>query len=82
MKSRYFRACLLSAGLLFLTACGSENEIESKPDYPRPVKLMQIQIGDNQKERILPGEVQASEQAILSFRVAGEVNEILVRPEG
>lgn len=50
MKSRYIRACWLATGLIFLTACLGEEEVESKPDYPRPVKLMQIQIGDSQKE--------------------------------
>ncbi len=79
MKSRYIRAYWLAAGLIFLTACSGEKDVESKPDYPRPVKLMQVQIGDSQKERILPGEVQASVQAVLSFRVSGEVNEIMVR---
>ncbi|PSU47747.1 efflux transporter periplasmic adaptor subunit [Photobacterium frigidiphilum] len=80
MKLHYFRACLLITSLTFLTACGNERKIESEPDYPRPVKMIQVLIGDGQKERILPGEVQASDQAILSFRVAGEINEILVRP--
>ncbi|MFS1424114.1 efflux RND transporter periplasmic adaptor subunit [Shewanella sp. 10N.286.48.B5] len=47
---------------------------------PRPVKVLQIDVGSDFRERFLPGEVKASEKAALSFRVAGEIADIFVRP--
>ncbi|WP_194944974.1 efflux RND transporter periplasmic adaptor subunit [Shewanella sp. TC10] len=47
---------------------------------PRPVKVIQVDVGTEYRERFLPGEVKASEKAALSFRVSGEIAEILVRP--
>ncbi|GIU32054.1 multidrug resistance protein [Shewanella colwelliana] len=46
----------------------------------RPVKVTQFVYGQGTRERILPGEVRASDRAVLSFRVAGEIANILVSP--
>lgn len=60
-----------------LIAC--EKTVEIQQEYPRPVKVMQIDLAQGVTTRILKGEVQASERAILSFRVPGEINRIHVR---
>lgn len=49
-------------------------------EAPRPVKVSQIALADNMNQRLLPAEVRASERAGLSFRVSGEIMDILVRP--
>lgn len=54
------------------------NNIEA--NYARPVKVIQLDIGKGNRERILPGEVRASDRASLSFRVAGQIAKIYVRP--
>ncbi|MEH6453329.1 MAG: efflux RND transporter periplasmic adaptor subunit, partial [Psychromonas sp.] len=81
MKRNYFKtSCLLSC-IIFLAACQDNTSVEkSGPSYPRPVKVAQIEINGEEQIRFIPGEVQASDQAILSFRVPGEISEILVRP--
>lgn len=81
MKRNYFKASYFIACVVLLSACSDNTDTElATPDLPRPVKVRQIAITGEKTTRILPGEVQASEQAILSFRVPGEISEILVRP--
>lgn len=46
----------------------------------RPVKVTQVLLGAGGGERLLAGEVRASERAALSFRVAGEIASINVSP--
>jgi len=46
----------------------------------RPVKVIQLDIGKGHRERVLPAEVRASDKAALSFRVAGQIAKIHVRP--
>ncbi|QYJ76046.1 efflux RND transporter periplasmic adaptor subunit [Shewanella sp. FJAT-52076] len=46
----------------------------------RPVKVSQITLAEGMNQRLLPAEVRASERAGLSFRVSGEIMDILVRP--
>lgn len=46
----------------------------------RPVKVIQLDIGKGNRERVLPAEVRASDKAALSFRVAGQIAKINVRP--
>ncbi|MFO6425085.1 efflux RND transporter periplasmic adaptor subunit [Motilimonas sp. KMU-193] len=72
-------ALLLCAGILVLTACGQDN---SNPPtaVKRPVKVTQITLADSQRTRILPGEVQASNRAVMSFQVGGEISKIYVHP--
>lgn len=48
-------------------------------EAPRPVKVSQIALADNMNQRLLPAEVRASERAGLSFRVSGEIMDILVQ---
>jgi RND family efflux transporter MFP subunit len=81
MKRNYFKASCLVACVVLVGACEEVSVAQlTVSDNPRPVKVKQIEIIGQKKIRIIPGEVQASEQAVLSFRVAGEISEILVRP--
>lgn len=48
--------------------------------FARPVKVIQLDIGKGFRERLLPGEVRAADKASLSFRVAGQIADIYVRP--
>lgn len=53
---------------------------EDPPTHFRPVKVTPFAYGQGTRERILPGEVRASDRAALSFRVTGEIASILVSP--
>lgn len=60
-----------------LFACGQEPEVQKS--YPRPIKVLQVNLNDGPITRILKAEVQASDNAILSFRVPGEIHELNVK---
>jgi RND family efflux transporter MFP subunit len=61
----------------FLFGCGSE-EAEVKPEAVRPVRVVTAS-GDNQLDsRTYPGKVKASKEAILAFRLSGQVVELRV----
>ncbi|RJG42687.1 efflux RND transporter periplasmic adaptor subunit [Motilimonas pumila] len=62
-----------------MTACSKQEPPPPGPDF-RPVKVKEVLLGGKYQERVLPGEVQASDRAVLSFQVAGEIESILVRP--
>lgn len=66
-----------SLGSLLLTACGREAEVP--PPQSRPVKVFTVEGPGGEAQRSFPGNVQASQRADLSFRVAGTLQEILVR---
>lgn len=66
-----------SLGGLLLTGCGGETEVP--PPASRPVKIFTVEGPGDQAIRSFPGSVQASQRADLSFRVAGTLQEILVR---
>ncbi len=57
-----------------LAGCGEEVVVERKP-VVRPVKTMVVG-GGQEERRSLPGTVQASDRAELSFRVAGPLVEL------
>lgn len=69
------RAChrylLLTFTLGALFSC-SDKAIQEKAEVIRPVKLLEVNLV-RKKAFIFPGEVRASEQAILAFRVPGEI---------
>lgn len=72
---------LIGITTLLLSFTSLANEIPATDnDFARPVKVVQLDIGKGNRERILPGDVRASVRASLSFRVAGQIAEIYVRP--
>lgn len=66
-----------SLGSLLLTACSREAEVP--PPQSRPVKVFTVEGPGDQAIRNFPGNVQASQRADLSFRVAGVLQEMLVK---
>ncbi|MBQ4890484.1 MULTISPECIES: efflux RND transporter periplasmic adaptor subunit [Shewanella] len=68
------------SSVLLSVAYAEEGSEATSRDIPRPVKVLQVDVGSEYRERFLPGEVKASEKAALSFRVSGEIAEIFVRP--
>ena len=81
IKPDPFRYLMVSASMLFLFACGQHQSTEqAKPDIKRPVKVTQLNLEESTQFRLLPGEVQASNRAVMSFQVSGEIEALLVRP--
>ncbi len=68
---------LVCLGSVMLTACGREEEVP--PPVSRPVKIYTVEGLSGEAIRRFPGSVRASERADLSFRVSGQLQEILVR---
>ncbi|MGY5449423.1 efflux RND transporter periplasmic adaptor subunit [Agarivorans sp. MS3-6] len=79
MTFRAYRGLAVFASSLLLLACNNDS-VESVNNFPRPVKVEQVEIGKGTRIRTLPGETFASDTAILSFQVAGRLDEILVKP--
>ncbi|QSX29419.1 efflux RND transporter periplasmic adaptor subunit [Shewanella cyperi] len=78
-RSRTLSGPGLLLSLLMPLLLLSGNALAAK-ERPRPVKVMQISLADGSGERVLPGQVKASERAALSFQVSGEISAIKVRP--
>jgi RND family efflux transporter MFP subunit len=64
--------------LVTLVAC-SEKEAAAPPPLTRPVKTFIVEGGSTDAVRTFPGRVDASQRAELSFRVAGRLQEILIK---
>jgi len=76
MLNRKYPVLLCCVGLL-LTACSKPEEVPEPAS--RPVKIYTVEGSSGTAIRKFPGRVQASERADLSFRVSGQLQEILVR---
>lgn len=76
MKKRLMLTMLLSATLLALVACGEKEVVEK--ESVRPIKAMKVGGLEPFGGRWFPGMATATQQANLSFRVAGTVEQILV----
>jgi len=61
-----------------LTGCDKKQEIEQTEEI-RPVKTMLVSAPDLGGIRYFPGRVDADKRAELAFRVAGKVQELLVK---
>ena len=64
---------------LFLVAGCAEEEVEQVADVSRPVKTMEIEAPEKGGIRNFPARIDANRKAELAFRVAGKVQEILVK---
>lgn len=73
-------SAVFSSSFFFPAIAADNNDVQTSSVIPRPVKVDQVDIGTDYRERFLPGEVKASEKAALSFRVSGEIAQIIVRP--
>jgi len=63
---------------LSLAGCGKQDE--KKPELVRPAKIFTVGDATSELLRTFPGEVEASEKAIQSFRVNGELIERPAQP--
>ncbi|MEZ5573081.1 MAG: efflux RND transporter periplasmic adaptor subunit [Halioglobus sp.] len=61
-----------------LAGCG-DNNTEVEIATTRPVKLFTVEGGSADTVRTYPGKVDASQRAELSFRVSGQLKELLVK---
>ena len=57
-----------------LAGCGKQQE--AKPEVVRPAKIFTVGDATGERIRTFPGEVEASDKAIQSFRVNGELIEL------
>jgi RND family efflux transporter MFP subunit len=82
MKNHFKHSVVMGAALLaslLLSACSSEEaEAEVKPDIIRPVKLFTINSQNALNIRRFPGELKASQEADLAFRVGGQLKNLNV----
>jgi RND family efflux transporter MFP subunit len=78
MHPRYLGYTLSLCLLLGLTACGGGEPAVPPPDS-RPVKLFTVEGGQSDMIRSFPGRVDASRRAELSFRVSGQLQEVMVK---
>jgi len=69
---RFFRKYLLLTFALGPLFSCSDKTIQETTEVVRPVKLLEINLV-RKKTFTFPGEVEASEQAVLAFRVPGEI---------
>ncbi|GLQ33294.1 efflux RND transporter periplasmic adaptor subunit [Litoribrevibacter albus] len=58
---------------------GCDKEIPVKKDIIRPAKLLMLGEANSASIRNFPGEVEASDQSVLAFRVAGELKKLPVK---
>lgn len=77
MKGKLSRAIPAVCGLALLAACSEEVIEEATP--VRPVKIFTVEgLGGNTLRRF-PGTVDASQRAEMAFRIAGRLQELLVK---
>jgi len=71
-------AAIVAVGVLVVLAgCGRDEVVEKEPAI-RPVKVMTVGGGNDDQVRSFPGQVEASDQVDLSFRVGGPLIEFPV----
>jgi RND family efflux transporter MFP subunit len=75
LSPRLVIACLALAGF---AGCGGEEQAAPEA-ITRPVKLFVVEGGSVDAVRTFPGKVDASQRAELSFRVSGQLQELLVK---
>lgn len=78
MKVPHRLSISLLISVIFTIGCNKKQETEQTEEI-RPVKTMLVQSPDHGGVRQFPGRVDASRKAELAFRVAGKVQELLVK---
>ncbi len=74
-RTRIIVSVLLSS---LLAACG-DSDPEPPPAPTRPVKTFVVAGGSEEAVRTFPGRIDATQRAELAFRVAGQLQDILVK---
>jgi multidrug efflux pump subunit AcrA (membrane-fusion protein) len=75
-RHRRFLTLILFASILF----GCNKKEETKTQLIRPAKIFTVGAATDELLRTFPGEVEASDKAIQSFRVNGELKELPAKP--
>jgi RND family efflux transporter MFP subunit len=65
--------------LLLMAAGCSDNEKAQAPTPPRPVSAMQVGVATALGQRQFPGLAKAAQEAMLTFRVSGQIASLPVR---
>ncbi len=78
MEGSYFKSISAIFALAILAGCGGKVE-EVGPPPIRPVKIYTVESSEGAAVRRFPGVVDASQRADLAFRVAGQLQKIMVR---
>ncbi|MDV6316038.1 efflux RND transporter periplasmic adaptor subunit [Idiomarina sp. HP20-50] len=76
---RRLKIVSLAVALLAMAACSEQVE-QQELKQPRPAQLMQVNAANGPRLREFPAVVEAAKVAQLTFRVAGEIIELPVRP--
>lgn len=76
---RWLKIVFTSVAVLVLAACSEQVEQEQF-EQPRPAQLMQVDAANGPRLREFPAVLEAAKVAQLTFRVAGEIIELPVRP--
>ena len=74
--NRVSQALIVSAALLLSTGC-EEPPAPAKEEVTRPAKMFTVEAPGASHIRSFPGEVKATDEAELAFRVSGEISEML-----
>lgn len=75
---RNFHLCLTIVGLCFMTSCNLSKEQTTK-EYIKLVKTAEVIETSSLKEKQFPGIIEEAQEVNLAFRVAGPIDEILVK---
>jgi RND family efflux transporter MFP subunit len=76
-RSTFLWLGLMTSLSLLLSGC--EQEVPVKKDIVRPAKLLLLGEANSASIRNFPGEVEASDQSVLAFRVSGQLNQLPVK---
>ncbi|MDA9556493.1 efflux RND transporter periplasmic adaptor subunit [Vibrio sp.] len=70
--------CFFISAAAIMSGCTSEEIPITKPES-RPAKLFTVSVGESVKKRIFPANSEAGDNVILSYRVAGKIDDLRVR---
>lgn len=70
---------LMLSSLVLVASCSKPAEV-AKTDLGRPVKLLTVSTGQGDNIRQFPAIIEPTENARLTFRVAGRLTELQIRP--
>lgn len=76
MRNKIKNLCFIFTILCLLNIIGCQDQPEQKKQVVKPVKTMVIKNPTAVTERNFPGKVLASQEAVLSFQVAGQIIEL------
>jgi len=73
-------ALLVLVGSVGLASCGRQDENQEAEKILRPVRTVKVEAPNLRRVRELTAVVDTARKADLSFRVSGEIVELLIKP--